>query len=424
MTAEAVVMNKSAVAMAADSAVTIASGRRGVKTYDTVNKLFELVEGAPVGIMVYDNSELCGMPWETIIKCYRESRSGKCFDRLEDYAEDFLQFIIQDDTMITSENEEFVVLDAAYATLVGVFDYIMKGFEACFTKDEKLVKAKLKRLVNSAIEKALEDADGDEEGPWSDRLPLTKLRTEYSSTVAILLDELFAKFDLNRLQKRRLVDVALNSLRKNEHGLASSGLVVAGFGQNEYFPRMCHTEIGGRVMGTLLSDPLQTRQVTLAEPGHLETFAQDEMAWGFLSGINGKVRHSIIDYWEKWVAASSSEAKASLGEALPSLSEEEVKTISTLFHRAIHGRYRDFLKRMQHEQETQYIEPMWQSVASLPKGELGVLAESLVNLTSLKQRVSIYDAQTVGGEIDVALISRGDGFVWLKRKKQYTAQLG
>jgi hypothetical protein len=45
-----------------------------------------------------------------------------------------------------------------------------------------------------------------------------------------------------------------------------------------------------------------------------------------------------------------------------------------------------------------------------------------VALTSLKRRVSS-DAETVGGAIDVALISKGDGFVWIKRKYYFPEQL-
>ena len=54
----------------------------------------------------------------------------------------------------------------------------------------------------------------------------------------------------------------------------------------------------------------------------------------------------------------------------------------------------------------------------LPKGELAEMAESLVNLTSFKRRVTL-DVETVGGPIDVAVISKGDGFVWIKRKHYF-----
>jgi hypothetical protein len=33
------------------------------------------------------------------------------------------------------------------------------------------------------------------------------------------------------------------------------------------------------------------------------------------------------------------------------------------------------------------------------------------------------DAETVGGPIDVAVISKGDGFVWIKRKHYFKAEL-
>ncbi len=46
------------------------------------------------------------------------------------------------------------------------------------------------------------------------------------------------------------------------------------------------------------------------------------------------------------------------------------------------------------------------------------MAESLVNLTCFKRRVTL-DAETVGGPVDVAVISKGDGFVWVKRKSYF-----
>ena len=58
----------------------------------------------------------------------------------------------------------------------------------------------------------------------------------------------------------------------------------------------------------------------------------------------------------------------------------------------------------------------------MSQDELPHLAESLVALTSLKRHVS-RDAETVGGPIDVALISKSDGFVWIKRKHYFRPEL-
>jgi hypothetical protein len=57
-------------------------------------------------------------------------------------------------------------------------------------------------------------------------------------------------------------------------------------------------------------------------------------------------------------------------------------------------------------------------VSGMPKPELANFAEALVNITSIKRRVSP-EQESVGGPIDVAVISRGEGFVWVKRKHYF-----
>ena len=50
------------------------------------------------------------------------------------------------------------------------------------------------------------------------------------------------------------------------------------------------------------------------------------------------------------------------------------------------------------------------------------MAEALINLTSLKRRVSP-EEETVGGPTDVAVITKGDGMVWIKRKQYFPPEL-
>jgi hypothetical protein len=76
MTAEIAVMNKVGIALAADSAVTIA----GKKVYNSANKLFTLSKYHPVGILVYGSAEFNEIPWEVIIKEYRNYLKDKEFD--------------------------------------------------------------------------------------------------------------------------------------------------------------------------------------------------------------------------------------------------------------------------------------------------------------------------------------------------------
>jgi hypothetical protein len=92
MTAEVAILNKAAVALAADSKVTIGSGGNE-KTYDSVNKIFTLSKRHPVGIMVYGNADFMGYPWETVIKLYRHDVADKPYSSITDWAKSFQRFL-------------------------------------------------------------------------------------------------------------------------------------------------------------------------------------------------------------------------------------------------------------------------------------------------------------------------------------------
>lgn len=78
-------------------------------------------------------------------------------------------------------------------------------------------------------------------------------------------------------------------------------------------------------------------------------------------------------------------------------------------------------KLKRHRYENHYA-PIHAALVHLPKDELSNVAESLVNLNSFQKKVSM-DDETVGGPIDVAVISKGDGLIWIKRKHYFSREL-
>ena len=92
MTAEIAVLNRSAVALAADSASTSLQATGLPKIFNTADKLFHLDGVSSIGIMVYGNSSFMGVPWETIIKKYRTIGSPKS-STLDQVAGKFLTFL-------------------------------------------------------------------------------------------------------------------------------------------------------------------------------------------------------------------------------------------------------------------------------------------------------------------------------------------
>jgi hypothetical protein len=56
MTAEVAILNREAVALAADSAVTLSS-ETGQKIFTSANKIFSLSDADPVAVMIYGSGE-------------------------------------------------------------------------------------------------------------------------------------------------------------------------------------------------------------------------------------------------------------------------------------------------------------------------------------------------------------------------------
>ena len=49
---------------------------------------------------------------------------------------------------------------------------------------------------------------------------------------------------------------------------------------------------------------------------------------------------------------------------------------------------------------------------------MAALADSLIDLTGF-QRILTFSQEGVGGTVDLAVISKADGFTWIRRKNWY-----
>jgi hypothetical protein len=91
MTAEIAILNKTAVALAADSAVTISAGSKEEKIFDSADKLFELSDQNPIGIMIYNGMSFMEAPLPSLIREFRTTCAG--VDKIEEAATKFLTFL-------------------------------------------------------------------------------------------------------------------------------------------------------------------------------------------------------------------------------------------------------------------------------------------------------------------------------------------
>lgn len=105
MTAIVGVLNKHAVAIAADSAVTMGNTH---KVVNSANKIFTLSKYHPVAVMTYSSAAFMGVPWDIIIKGYREQLKKKSFANLEMYVSDFMKYLHKERFFCDKKNSRYI----------------------------------------------------------------------------------------------------------------------------------------------------------------------------------------------------------------------------------------------------------------------------------------------------------------------------
>lgn len=419
MTAEIAVMNKSAVALAADSAVTVTSGN-GSKIYNGAEKLFALSKQHPVGIMVYGSGTLCGVPWELIIKEYRKSLNGDSFDTLAMYAENFWQFIEHNNRLIPNDLRESHLNNIyfnLYETLFKVAELKVEEFiSENQTKpseqetDEILIAIATEFIANITQGEKLPNFT-DEVMPTLNEYVSDFVSSKLRPSIEATLSEDFWKTISSLLEA---VTCHLVELGNN------SGIVFAGYGELEYFPTVLAFNLGG-YFGNILRYKQNMDKSSIAGDSGLIAYAQEEVVHTFMSGIHPQLRTDINDLYYNAFEKTLQTAIPSITHDLQ-LTPEQEATFSTTLINCSNRYWSDAFKEINHKIEIIHQAKAQQMIEFLPKDELGYMAESLVNMTAFKRKVS-NDSETVGGPIDVAIISKGDGFIWVKRKHYFKKEL-
>jgi len=201
-------------------------------------------------------------------------------------------------------------------------------------------------------------------------------------------------------------------------GSAVSGVVVAGFGENQYMPAITSYELEEMALGKLRWAERKSTEINHDSGAMVAPFAQDEMVHSFMEGVDrellGIMESSVRDLLDgvvEEIVNLVSSADATLGSALESAVVPKLPDL-------VQGLFAGW----RHEREERFWKPILTITGALPKDELAAMAEALVNLTKFKRRVSTA-RETVGGPIDVAVITKGDGFVWVKRKHYFSPDL-
>jgi hypothetical protein len=419
MTAEVGVLNKTAVALAADSAVTVRSGS-STKIFNSVNKLFELSNREPIGIMVYGSAEIARIPWETVIKGYRAHLGKTAFNRTIDYQNAFIDFIQSrcncfNKAVLNAEGEQFYINH-----FLMIYRRFWEALDELTENGKEPPKKIVKQIFLRALTLTLEELRKLKDNRLFSDVDVTEISKRLIAQREQARTKIFSKLDLSKPEISLLDEVAELIVSK-EAFLSQdySGVVFAGFGRNENFPQL--HEIG---VEALLGNKLKYRRMRKVEIDAVNStssviaFAQAEVVNNFMEGIDPEYKdfqqtamRNLIDEISRAAYADKHFGKKSARQAL----EKKLRGASISALNTMEENLRKFREKF-------HWGPIVNTVDALPKDELAGMAEALVNLTSLRRRVST-DMETVGGPVDVAVISKGDGFIWIKRKHYFDLKM-
>ncbi|MXY54848.1 MAG: hypothetical protein F4029_19075 [Gammaproteobacteria bacterium] len=393
MTAEVAIANKTAVVMAADNAVTRAS-----KVHSR-QKLFPLVrEENAVGVMFCQNVAFMGVPWGTIIAMYRQAHGGNPRPTVQNYARDFLDYIAKE-PFCTEASEQANVDRIVQPVLARIR---AKASELFQTSEN--MQAALHRALSGWLDHVAEMAPS----PSMESVAANEISARVKDSLGDLAARVFVGYDLGAHERELLAQVVEHSLKCKPMSPLHphfSGLVFAGFGEDEIFPSLVCATTQGLVCGRHKHHIDVYRGVERHGP-FIEAYAQHAMVHRLIDGLDP----AIVEHLRQTLGRAMHRL---VSDVLDSFLNTDINY--AVIRPAIEEHVARHLDDLAGFCGKEFAKPILDNLEGLSKQELADMAEAFVSITALKSRVAD-PVQSVGGPIDVAVITKGEGFIWAKRK--------
>ena len=365
MTSEIVIMNKNVIVMAADSAVTV----NNEKTYNGANKLFKLSDTHSMAMMIFGTATFGSISLESLIKGFVNKTD---FEDLED------------------------ILKVKEAFLDYLNDLPYSEFD--FKNKLEMFKQGLLEILEDKSEKDFVNHINN----IGDYPMLPFLEDES-------LNPLFS--DL----KKELgeVDVEIDILKQNFNNLLldlRSGIVIAGFNRNELLPSCISFDLITKYGNEIIIRDADS-YIGCGE-NLILAFAQDDVIATFMLGmhvdfdllINDTI-NDFLDLYHDYLRKSVENKKIDDEKYL-----EYVEPILDKTDFLIKSGLNKILMNIFDLKEVMFKQII-NTISFLPVDELVKMAKYMIYITSLRRKFDS-NLETVGGDIDVAILSNGDGFLW------------
>jgi hypothetical protein len=412
MTSEIAVMNQRAVALAADSAVTLIDGGT-VAVRNDQRKLFQLIEGRPLGLMFFGVADLMGHPWDHLIEHYQTKVKPGALPQVRDYAARFTSMLDNLEEFFPRARQK----DEYKRLLASVFRYIfhLAQFLRESAVDEDGQQSDI-AILERAIERIWREYQFREDGSPRPDLACfpqgfgAKVARDYAREIDEVIAYGFGPFGLGKQSVQRLKEIGVFAVVKDLFLEDVTGLVFAGFGADERYPSVVTWFVSAIVGGIAKRSEAGVDKIDGETRSKIRVYADSEVTNAFIRGIDFNLERRFYGGFRMMMHGLVDQVVS----AFPHADAATRDGVRERFQRDVVPRYLDAFYRMIADYQQQvFINPILRVLEIAGRKELGETARELVELNVFKKRI-MAQKETVGGAIDVAVISREGGFQWLQ----------
>lgn len=427
MTAVVGLLNKRGIAIAADSAVTITRDRK-VKIENSANKMLRMSDVNPISIMIVGSAAFHYTPWDIIVRRYRQKRGHQLFPTVQACIDDFFSYMLTEKIFFPEDAQKNFLqnlLDSFWDNVVCQVPDIEINQKEAVTNKRQILSAYRKRIYSGikyfktlAVLPSFKDYTIDQFKDY-----MGSMVDDLFQTKTINLDcPFFDKDDIpsNEYTKEIFSEIkdlfieGFFSYVIYGYERANTQLIFSGYGHDEEYPVMIRAQVSHGFDNRIsyIIHPKDVHAISDTNPVAICPYAQVDIMEALLTGIDPDLYYNVLYKSEKMFSEIAEQISSDY------MMDDDSEEIDTILKRVkcsdLIRQFKQYGNGIRETERRQWLK----ALRNYSVQDMAHLAENLIAMTSFERHMT-FSPEGVGGPIDLAVITKNDGFVWLNRKSWY-----
>ena len=429
MTAVVGILNKRGIAIAADSAVTIyRDGNEKIE--NSANKMLRMSDVSPISIMIVGSATFLSTPWDIIVRRYRQKRGNTPFPTVQACIDDFISYMTTEKIFFPEGTQKEILsykLDSFWTEVICQVPDININKKGLVTNKKQILHA-FHRSIETIIKCSKESVP----------LPMYKDYTisQFKYYLASMVDDYFAKktvdldspifdFDEDIMFSDEYPDDILSEIKElfiqgffsymtYGYNDGNTHLIFSGFGSEEEYPVMIRVMVSHGFDNRIsyYINPEDVHAISDANPVAICPYAQNDIMEALLTGVDPYFFSNMCHRSERMFNDITDQLSADY------MMEDDSEEIDAILNKVKYSdlvrQFKQYGKRIQEEERRQWLK----ALHDYNLQDMAHLAENLIAMTNFERHMT-FSQEGVGGPIDLAVITKNNGFTWLNRKSWY-----